>query len=133
MAQNITYFLDQTNQIASFFQITPDGSIKIVKALDRDLPNGFPKWSMFVFAKVNFLAVSFLILHMCFLRDSEYFDRMKEILLFFLVFTWETNDIGNKCGHIYVEFDFDLCFFFKDRILIWSKVDQIRNIPVCGY
>ena len=87
VAQNITYFLDQTNQIASFFQITPDGSIKIVKALDRDLPNGFPKWSMFVFAKVNFLAVSFLIFHMCFLRDSEYFDRINEILIFFLVFT----------------------------------------------
>ncbi len=51
--QNITYFLDQTNQIASFFQISSDGAIKIVKALDRDLPNGFPKWSMFVFAKVT--------------------------------------------------------------------------------
>ena len=26
---------------------------RIVKALDRDPPNGYPKWSMFVFAKVT--------------------------------------------------------------------------------
>jgi hypothetical protein len=39
--------------VASFFHISQDGSIKIVKALDRDLPNGFPKFSMFVFAKVT--------------------------------------------------------------------------------
>ena len=84
VAQNITYFLDQTNQIASFFQITPDGSIKIVKALDRDLPNGFPKWSMFVFAKVNFLAVSFSSLHMCFLRHPEFFDRIQIPFLIYL-------------------------------------------------
>jgi hypothetical protein len=41
--------------VASFFHISQDGSIKIVKALDRDLPNGFPKFSMFVFAKVTLI------------------------------------------------------------------------------
>jgi len=49
--QNITYFLDETNQIAPHFRITNDGALRIVKALDRDPPNGYPKWSMFVFAK----------------------------------------------------------------------------------
>jgi len=49
--QRITYFLDQSNQIAEYFQISNDGALRIVKPLDRDLPNGYPVWSMFVFAK----------------------------------------------------------------------------------
>lgn len=54
--QNITYFLDQTNEISSHFEIDPDtGALRIVKALDRDRPDGYPVWSMYVYAKDIFI------------------------------------------------------------------------------
>ena len=37
-------------QFYSFFSVYP-GSIRIIKKLDRDLPNGYPVWSTFIFAK----------------------------------------------------------------------------------
>jgi len=57
--QNITYFLDHTNAISNHFKINKKtGALNIVKPLDRDLPNGFPKWTMFVYAKDENGAVS---------------------------------------------------------------------------
>ncbi len=53
--QNITYFLDKTNEISSHFAIDADtGALRIVKPLDRDRPNGYPVWSMYVYAKDSF-------------------------------------------------------------------------------
>ena len=54
--QNITYFLDKTNEISSHFAIDPDtGALRIIKPLDRDRPNGYPVWSMYVYAKDSFV------------------------------------------------------------------------------
>ena len=54
--QNITYFLDKTNEISSRFEIDPDlGALRIVRPLDRDRPNGYPVWSMYVYAKDSFV------------------------------------------------------------------------------
>ena len=54
--QNITYFLDKTNEISSHFAIDADsGALRIVKPLDRDRPNGYPVWSMYVYAKDSFI------------------------------------------------------------------------------
>ena len=50
--QNITYYLDASAQSASYFHIdSHSGSLKVIKKLDRDLPNGYPIWELFVFAK----------------------------------------------------------------------------------
>ena len=50
--QNITYYLDKSSEIANHFEVHPQtGQIKIIKKLDRDLPNGFPVWSTFIYAK----------------------------------------------------------------------------------
>jgi len=50
--QNITYFLDKTNEISSHFAIDSEsGALRIVKPLDRDRPDGYPVWSMYVYAK----------------------------------------------------------------------------------
>ena len=52
--QNITYYLDANSEVAKHFRVDPrDGKISIIKKLDRDLPNGFPVWRMYVFAKDN--------------------------------------------------------------------------------
>jgi len=54
--QNITYFLDKTNEISSHFSIDKDtGALRIIKPLDRDRPNGYPVWSMYVYAKDSFI------------------------------------------------------------------------------
>ena len=54
--QNITYFLDNTNPISSHFAIDADsGALRIVKPLDRDKPNGYPVWNMYVYAKDYFI------------------------------------------------------------------------------
>merc|ERR1719342_1618590 len=54
--QNITYFLDKTAEISSYFAIDAEtGALRIVKPLDRDKPNGFKDWTMFVFAKDSFI------------------------------------------------------------------------------
>jgi len=54
--QNITYFLDKTNEISSHFAIDPDtGALRIIKPLDRDRPDGYPVWSMYVYAKDSFI------------------------------------------------------------------------------
>ena len=54
--QNITYFLDQTNEISSHFAIDPQtGALRIIKPLDRDRPNGYPVWNMYVYAKDSFI------------------------------------------------------------------------------
>jgi len=53
--QNITYFLDKTNDLSSHFSIDPDtGALRIVKPLDRDRPDGYPEWNIYVFAKDSF-------------------------------------------------------------------------------
>ncbi|TRY62862.1 hypothetical protein TCAL_07709 [Tigriopus californicus] len=50
--QNITYYLDPDSQTSRHFKINPQtGDIQVVKPLDRDMPNGFPVWTMYVFAK----------------------------------------------------------------------------------
>ncbi len=50
--QNITYYLDSGSQTSSHFSIDPrTGDVRIVKALDRDLPDGFPQWTIYIFAK----------------------------------------------------------------------------------
>ena len=50
--QNITYYLDKKSQKSQYFDVDPQtGAVKIIKKLDRDLPNGVPKWSTFIFAK----------------------------------------------------------------------------------
>ena len=52
--QNMTYYLDANSDVAKHFRIdAKDGKISVVKKLDRDLPNGYPVWRMFVFAKDN--------------------------------------------------------------------------------
>ena len=52
--QNITYYLDANSEVAKHFRIDPrDGKISVLKKLDYDLPDGFPVWRMFVFAKDN--------------------------------------------------------------------------------
>jgi len=54
--QNITYFLDKTNEISSHFAIDADkGALRIVKPLDRDRPDGYPVWNMYVYAKDFFV------------------------------------------------------------------------------
>ena len=54
--QNITYFLDKTNEISSHFAIdSHTGALRIIKPLDRDRPNGFPVWNMYVYAKDSFI------------------------------------------------------------------------------
>ena len=54
--QNITYFLDKTNEISSHFDIDANtGALRIVRPLDRDRPNGYgSQWSMYVYAKDSF-------------------------------------------------------------------------------
>ena len=50
--QNITYYLDASAPAASYFHIdSRSGSLKVIKQLDRDLPNGHTPWELFVFAK----------------------------------------------------------------------------------
>ena len=50
--QNISYSLDATNDLSKHFSIDEaSGELRIVRPLDRDRPNGFPKWNMFVHAK----------------------------------------------------------------------------------
>ena len=52
VAQNISYSLDATNDLSKHFSIDEkSGELRIVRPLDRDRPNGFPKWNMFVHAK----------------------------------------------------------------------------------
>ena len=52
--QNITYHLDSNSEVAKHFRVDPkDGKISVIKKLDRDLPNGYPVWQMFIFAKDN--------------------------------------------------------------------------------
>lgn len=54
--QNITYFLDQTDEVSSHFTIDPTtGSLRIVKPLDRDRPDGFPVWILNVTARDLFI------------------------------------------------------------------------------
>ena len=41
--------------MSSYFSLDRDtGLLRIIKPMDRDLPEGFPVWSMFVFAKDSF-------------------------------------------------------------------------------
>ena len=50
--QNITYYLDEKSSKSQYFNVdSRTGEVTIVKKLDRDLPNGFPIWSTFIFAK----------------------------------------------------------------------------------
>jgi hypothetical protein len=50
--QNITYYLDSGSETARHFKIDrKTGDVRIVKALDRDRPDGFPTWTMYIFAK----------------------------------------------------------------------------------
>lgn len=50
--QNITYYLDHKSQNAKHFSIDErTGDIRIVKKLNRDLPDGYPTWSTYIFAK----------------------------------------------------------------------------------
>ena len=50
--QNITYYLDQKSSKSQYFDIDPrNGEVRIIKKLDRDLPDGYPVWSTFIFAK----------------------------------------------------------------------------------
>ena len=50
--QNMTYYLDGTSATSSHFKIDPKtGDVRIVKALDRDLPNGYTPWRVYIYAK----------------------------------------------------------------------------------
>ena len=50
--QNITYYLDKSSDRASYFNIdSKTGAVRIVKPLDRDAPDGFPVWNLYIFAK----------------------------------------------------------------------------------
>ena len=53
--QNITYHLDpKGTEVSSHFTIDKDdGSLRIIEALDRDRPDGYPVWEMFVIASDN--------------------------------------------------------------------------------
>ena len=54
--QNITYFLDKTNPVSSHFAINNQtGALMIKKPLDRDRPNGYPEWSLYVYARDSFI------------------------------------------------------------------------------
>ena len=55
--QNITYYLDpKGTEVSSHFTIDKDdGSLRIIEALDRDRPDGYPVWEMFVFARDSFV------------------------------------------------------------------------------
>ena len=44
----VNYFIKMYNNSDCCFVL---GSIRIIKKLDRDLPNGYPVWSTFIFAK----------------------------------------------------------------------------------
>ncbi len=50
--QNITYYLDRSSDRASYFSIDErTGDVRIIKPLDRDAPDGFPTWNLYIFAK----------------------------------------------------------------------------------
>ena len=50
--QNITYYLDKESELAKHFSINKyTGDLRIVKKLNRDLPDGYPSRSMYIFAK----------------------------------------------------------------------------------
>ncbi len=50
--QNITYYLDKRSQVAKHLDVDAQtGAVRIIKKLDRDLPNGYPVWTTFIFAK----------------------------------------------------------------------------------
>ena len=50
--QNMTYYLDETSFTSSHFKVDrKTGDVRIVKALDRDRPDGFPTWRVYIYAK----------------------------------------------------------------------------------
>ncbi len=50
--QNITYYLDPSSWRSQYFDVDKrTGDVRIVKPLDRDLPDGFPNWPVYIYAK----------------------------------------------------------------------------------
>ena len=50
--QNITYYMDKNSENSKHFSVDErTGEVRIIKKLDRDLPNGYPVWRTYIFAK----------------------------------------------------------------------------------
>ena len=50
--QNMTYYLDPRGSTSKYFSIDEkSGDVRIVEPLDRDLPNGLPRWTLYIFAR----------------------------------------------------------------------------------
>ena len=136
--QNITYYLDSSAAAASYFHIdSKSGSLKVVKKLDRDLPNGYPTWELFVFAKdenggpkgiENFVNVKVNLLD---INDNPPFLDMPDGLV------WPENKAAGVVGVLIADdhdnqengppFTFEIAPTAGVDVSAWFGVEQIRN------
>ena len=137
--QNITYYLDPSAQAASYFHIDNyTGSLKVIKKLDRDLPNGYPTWELYVFAKdenggpkgiENFVNVK---VHLLDINDNPPFLDMPDGLV------WPENKKPGVVGVLVADdydthgengppFTFAIASNAGPDIASWFGVVQIQN------
>ena len=136
--QNITYYLDSSARAASYFYIDKhSGNLKVIKKLDRDLPNGYPTWELFVFAKdenggpkgiENFVSVKVNLLD---INDNPPYLDMPDGLV------WPENKDAGVVGVLVADdydnaengppFTYEISSNAGHDISNWFGVEQIRN------
>ena len=138
MDQNITYYLDKNSQLARYLHVDPNtGGIRITKPLDRDLPNGYPVWSTFIFAKdenggpngiENFVEFEIILKD---INDNPPFLNMPNGLV------WTENQKQGNVGTLIADdydteangppFSFKIPDNSRPNIKEWFRVDKINN------
>jgi hypothetical protein len=136
--QNITYYLDRNSQASKHFAINEQtGAVKIIKKLDRDLPNGYPVWSTFIFAKdqnggptgiESFVEFEVSLIDV---NDNAPFLDMSDGLV------WQENQESGQVGVLTADdydtrengppFSYEIDDNARPNIRDWFRVDQVGN------